>query len=110
VTNIGDILYVAHIIAKVAQVADHHIKGNVAFGVAEVGVAVDGRPAHVNSDKAFGDGFKLFFLAAKCIVNMKFLHQYEPAVKLHEFILKAKDTSLPTKLTACVCLPLHIIY
>ncbi len=50
VADVGDVLHVGHFVAAVAQPADHQVEAEVALGVADVGVAVDGRAADVHAD------------------------------------------------------------
>ena len=48
-TYIGDIAHVPYLITKMAQVAEEHIEGDSGAGMAQMGVAIDGRSADVHA-------------------------------------------------------------
>ena len=49
VADVGYVAHVAHLVAQVGEVAEQDVEGDGGAGMAQVGVAVDGRPAHVHS-------------------------------------------------------------
>ena len=57
-------------VAEIAQVAHEHVEADVALGVAEVRVPVDGRPADVHADPALVQRFELFRPSRQTIVKL----------------------------------------
>jgi hypothetical protein len=50
---VSDVLDIGNIIAEILQVSHETIEADVAFGVSEMGVAVNSRAADIDSDFAF---------------------------------------------------------
>ena len=48
VADVGDVAHIAHLVAQVGEVAEQDVEGDGGAGMAQVSVAVDGRPAHVH--------------------------------------------------------------
>ena len=74
VSHVRDVADIAHPVAQVAQELAEHVVGHARPGVAEVGVAVDGRPADVHPHVAGMDGLEEFLPAGQCIGNEEFAH------------------------------------
>ena len=70
-TYIGDIAHVPYLITKMAQVAEEHIEGDSGAGMAQMGVAIDGRSADVHAHIGGMQGLEALFLARQRIVNDK---------------------------------------
>ncbi len=64
VPHVGDVLHIAHLITFETQVAGHYVKGDVGFGVAQVGVIVDGGSTHIHPHLTLDQGNKFFFLTS----------------------------------------------
>jgi len=67
--DVGDVLDVSNRIAEVSQVSDEDVETDVAFGVSEVSVAIDGGSADVDTDGAFVERFELFFSSGQAVVQ-----------------------------------------
>ena len=73
VADVGNVAYITHFVAQVAQVAEDEVKGDGRTGVAQVGVTVDGGPADIHAHVRSMQGNELLLLAGQCIVDVKFL-------------------------------------
>ncbi len=67
--HVGDVLHVADLIPRVAEIADDHIERNVGFGMADMRAGVDGRPADIDVNPPFGDGLEGFEFANQAVVH-----------------------------------------
>ncbi len=67
--DIGDVLHIPQVVAAVAQPAHDHVEGDIGFGVAQVGVVVDGWTAHIHGDLALGHGFEGLFLSGQEVID-----------------------------------------
>ena len=61
VTDIRDVLHIAHAEAREPQPLDNHIKADIHFGVAQMCIVIDGWSADIQVDAPVNDGFKGFF-------------------------------------------------
>ena len=50
IVNIGNILDISDIVAKISQIAPDHVKGDIGPAVADVGFIVRGNAANVHAD------------------------------------------------------------
>ena len=69
VIDVGNISDVGYLVAKVAEVADNHVKADEGPPVPDMAVVVDGDAADVHSDFPGLHGFELFLFPCKCIVD-----------------------------------------
>ncbi len=69
VAHVGDVLDVAHPVAGVAQEAHDHVEVDVGLGVAQVGVVIHRRPAHIHVHAPGRQRDELFFFAAEGVVD-----------------------------------------
>ena len=70
VPHVGDIAHIAHLVAQVLEQAVQPIVGDARTGVAQVGVAVDGRAADIQADTARMDRFEKFLLVRQGIEDI----------------------------------------
>ncbi|EJX01140.1 hypothetical protein EVA_10762 [gut metagenome] len=71
VSHIGNVAYEAHLITQVFQVAEYEVESDTRTGMSQMGVAIDGRTAHVHSHMAGVERFEHFLLASQCIVDLQ---------------------------------------
>ena len=70
VAYVGDVAHVAHLKAKVGEVAVDDVEGNRGAGVAEVAVAVDRRAADVHPDPPLVERPEIFLVALERVINL----------------------------------------
>ena len=71
VADIGDVLHVFHPVAAMAEPADNDVEGDIAFRMAEMGMAVNGRAADIDAHDTGMERFELLFGPAERVVNEK---------------------------------------
>src|SRR5690606_11068888 len=71
VTDVGDVRDEAYDEPFVLEPATEHVEDDGAAGVAQVGVGVDGRPAHVHADAAGHHGDERFLLSGQGVVELE---------------------------------------
>ena len=69
-SDIGDVLDVVDVVAAEAQPAHDGVEADVALGVSEVAVAVDGWSTDVHADLGGGEGGELYQFAAERVVDL----------------------------------------
>ena len=73
-SHVGDVAHVTHLVAQMPQQFEEHIVGNSRAGMAQMGVAVDGRSAHIHPHPALVNGPENLLLAGERICKSKFAH------------------------------------
>ena len=71
VAHIGDVLDVRDVVAQVPQVPDDDVERDVTLGVADVGVAVNGRAADVHADVRRVEGLEPHLVAVERVVDVQ---------------------------------------
>ena len=71
--HIGDVAHKTHFVAALAQPAVDHVEADKGPAVADMHVAVDGRPADIHADAARGDGFENLFFPTEGVENPEFI-------------------------------------
>ena len=61
VAHIGDVAHIAHLVADMLQVAEHHVERDGRTGMAQMGVAIDGGTADIHAHMVGSQGFEKFF-------------------------------------------------
>ena len=72
--HVGDVAHVAHLVPEVAQQLLQHVVGYARAGVAQMGVAVHRRAAHVHSHATLVDRGEQFLAAGKGVCQIKRSH------------------------------------
>lgn len=68
--NIGNVAYVPDLEALVEQVAVNNVETGERPAIAQVNVAVHGRPTYVKANVAFRDRGKDFLLSGKAVLEL----------------------------------------
>ena len=71
VTYIGDIPYIAHLVAKMQEITINGIETAEGTAIAEVHVTVNGRATDIHPDVTGSDWVEFFLFARKGIVNLE---------------------------------------
>ena len=74
VPHVRDVADIAHLVAQVAEEFAQHVIGHARTGMAEVGVAIDGRAADIHAHMAGMDRLEKFLAAGQRIGNEEFAH------------------------------------
>ena len=67
--HIGDITHVAHFVAQMLQVAEHHVERDGGAGMPQMGVAINRGTADIHAHIGGMQGHETFFLTSERIVN-----------------------------------------
>ena len=67
--HIGYVSHIAHFVAKVVEITEHHVECDSRAGMSEMSVAVDRGAADIHPYATFVDRTKCFLLARKRIVD-----------------------------------------
>ena len=59
--HIGDVAHVAHLVADMGEIAEHHIEGHGRTRVSQMRLAIYRRPADIETHMVRSDWFKQFF-------------------------------------------------
>ena len=68
--NVGDIADIAHLIAKMLQVAIEDIEGDSRSCMSEVCVTIDGRSADIHSDMPLMKGFESLLETRERVIDL----------------------------------------
>ena len=65
---VGYVADITHLVALMAQIAEEGIEGDGRTCVAQMGIAVDGRPADIHSDAPLVDRFEDLLLPGQGVI------------------------------------------
>ncbi len=78
--HVGDVAHIAHLVAEMSQIAEHHVERDGRTGMSEMAVAIDRRAADIHAHAPLMDRTEQLFAAGKRIIDCQIVGFHNPRI------------------------------